>query len=187
MGGKGSKEMFKLPAARKVVAARLRNQPSVQDAVSTAVAETSAMASGREVIERGGTNVEGTDHEETPYNPEILSEMSKWHFIEGKEDMAVKKLVDENKKVMASLIRLGAQDSYLPGRDTPRGFMTDDELTTALLHLRDLDGRTLKEARMQFLSELEAYGIDEDVAIKIAGSATCPFIETEDEDVLVAR
>jgi hypothetical protein len=89
---------------------------------------------------------------------------------------------------MASLIRMQAlaDTPTLPGRDTPLGLMTDEELDSTLLGLRDLDGRTLKESRLQFLSELEAYGVDEETAINIAVSAKIPLVETED-DVLVAR
>lgn len=67
------------------------------------------------------------------------------------------------------------------------GLLSGEELSAVLLLLRDVEGRTLKEARRDFLSELEAYGVSEELAISIALSAKVPLVEVEDEDVSVAR
>lgn len=186
MGAKSSKEVLKMPSARKVLAARTR---APAEAPATGAVDSSAAMGGRvKVVERGGSNIVENEGKQAVTDDKILSEMSKWHFIDSKEDEAIKRLVQEKRANMASLIRMQASDEALPGRNVPVGLMNVDELDRLLLSLRDTtDGQTLREARMVFLSELEALGVDEETAINIATYAKMPLVQVEDEDVFVAR
>ena len=79
-----------MPSARKIVAARAR--AGVESTDMAASASSSSTGGNVKIIERGGTDVEADAQGAASTSPEILAEMSKWHFIEDHEDEAVKRL-----------------------------------------------------------------------------------------------
>jgi len=90
MGGNSSKNFLLTPTARQVVAARSR--APAESVVAAVTESSSSVAAGRKVIERGSTDVAHDAEGKADTNPDILSEMSKWHFIESHDDQDILRL-----------------------------------------------------------------------------------------------
>lgn len=90
MGGNSSKNFLLTPTARQVVAARSR--APVESVAAEVTESSSSVAAGRKVIERGSTDLSQDAEGKADTNPEILSEMSKWHFIESNDDQDILRL-----------------------------------------------------------------------------------------------
>jgi hypothetical protein len=204
MGGRQAKEIGHSPSARQVIAARNR-VGGLADQIDSTVSSSragDASAAGvgaAKVILRGGTDVLDENELGKPStSPDILKEMEKWHFIKSHEDDEVKKLVEKMQNQMAALIRMqadkdaAANNLFSDGRAAPMGLMSADELAATLLALREgishADKNIGNQSRAAFLDEMAAYGIDEELAIKLAKTIKTPITVYEEmEDINIAR